>query len=263
MLTTSLLSLAPDALSDEDVPLDAELLSSVEVAALVELVDEASLLDALAPESLASVIVCGGGGGGGGALAASVPSAEFSDVVVSLVEEPDEEASEDGGGGGGIMVASVPPISSCSDRRADCTSLLSDEKVLPNDTVPDVELLPWLLDEEDDAKAVAADVPLLLEAPKRAARLLVLLVRADRDDICCLRENSLCSFRRGVLQNQARKSWENKVNDLGRFVNHAGATAGAPPYPSTASRGMRESSAGRGALRDKPANRQSRHCRRG
>ena len=39
MLTTSLLSLVPealDALSDEDVPLDVELLSSVEVVALVD-----------------------------------------------------------------------------------------------------------------------------------------------------------------------------------------------------------------------------------
>ena len=219
----SLVPEAPDALSDEDVSLDVELLSSVELVALVELADEASL-EALALESLDSVVISGGGGGGGGALAASVASPEAPDVVVSLVEVvddaesedggggggggamaasavssevpdvvvssvevADDEASEDGGGGGGVMAVSVPPICSCSDRSTDCMSLLSDEKALPDDTVLDVELLLWLL-EEDGAKAVAADVPLLLDAPRRAARLLVLLVRAERDDICCLRE---------------------------------------------------------------------------
>ena len=229
MLTTSLLSLVPealDALSDDDASLDAELLSSVELVDVVEVVEPVEPTDEVSVlESLASVVISGGGGGGGGAMAvpvvspevvvavasfveaeddvsedggggggpmaASVFSPEAPDVVVSLVEAADG-ASEEGGGGGGVVAVSVPPISSCNDSNADCISLLSDEKALPDDTVPDVEvldveLLLWLLD-EDGAKALAVDVPLLLDAPKRAARLLVLLVRAERDDICCLRE---------------------------------------------------------------------------
>lgn len=75
-------------------------------------------------------------------------------------------------------------------------SLASAEKPLPDDVVPDgddvpdVEELPLVPSEGGGggAKAVAADVPEPLEEPNRALRLLVLLVRAERDDICCLRE---------------------------------------------------------------------------
>ncbi len=230
MLTTSLLSLVPeaaDALSEDDVSSDTELLSSVELVDVVDAVDvvevvesvelaaEASLL-----ESFAADVICGGGGGGGampvpvvlpevvspdvpavevpddelsdggggggGAMAALVASPEASDPVVSLVEVEDD-VSDGGGGGGCIEAVSVPPICSCRDSSADCMPLPSDEKALPDDTVLDVELL-LCPSEEGGAKAVAADVPLLLDDPKRAARLPVLLVKAERDDICCLRE---------------------------------------------------------------------------
>jgi len=219
-----LLSLVPEAadvLSDDDVPSDAELLSVevvdvADVAESVELAVEASL-----PESLAADVICGGGGGGGGSMPVSVVSPEVVSADVPAVEVVDDEADEPfgGGGGGGAMAAllaspespdtvvllaevvddvseggggcivavSVPPISSCKDSSADCMSLPSDEKALPDDTVLDVELLVCP-SEEGGAKAVAADVPLLLDDPKRAARLPVLLVKAERDDICCLRE---------------------------------------------------------------------------
>lgn len=191
MLTTSLLSLVPevaDALSDDDVSSDAELLLSVDV---VEVVDAVDVVESVAPtedasllESLVVEVICGGGGGGGGAMAALVVSPEASDPVVSPVELADEVSD---GGGGCIVAASVPLICSWRDKRTDRISLPSDEKALPDDTVPDVELL-LCPSEEGGAKAVAADVPLLLDDPERAARLPVVLVRAERDDICCLRE---------------------------------------------------------------------------
>lgn len=165
-------------------------------------------------------------------MAASVVSPEAPDVVASLVEVADEVSEDDGD----VIVVPVPPISSCSDRSTDCMSLLSDEKPPPDDTVPDVELVPvelvpvelllWLF-EEGGAKADVADVPLVLDEPKSAARLLVLLVRAERDDICCAsRENSLCSIRRGILRNQARNPWKNEVNGAGCYINEAGRYSG-------------------------------------
>lgn len=105
MLTTSLLSLvpeAPDALSDDDVSLDAELLSSVEVVSLVELADEAPLLEALALEVLAlevllleALAVIIPAGGGGGIMAVSAVSPEVEDAVVSLVEFAADEFADD------------------------------------------------------------------------------------------------------------------------------------------------------------------------
>lgn len=290
MLTTSLLSLVPDALdvlSDDDVPSDAELLLSVDVvdvvdvAESVELAVEASLL-----ESLAADVICGGGGGG--TMPVSVVSPEVVSADVPVVEVVDDEADEPFGGGGGggamaallaspespdtvvllaevaddvsegggcIVAASVPPICSWRDNRADCISLPSDEKALPDDTVPDVEL-PVCPSEEGGVKAVAADVPLLLDDPKRAARLPVLLVKAERDDICCLRGKLPLQLRRALAVNQARKSRKNTVNQTL-------LRADVSQCPAAASRERRGSSAGCVVARDMPANNRTHRWRRG
>lgn len=103
VLTTSLLSPvpdAPDAPPGDDASLEVALVSSVDVDALAELADDASLLDVLVLESLATAVICGGGGGGG------MPAAS-EDVAASLVEEPDEDTSKTGGGGGGMAAPVV------------------------------------------------------------------------------------------------------------------------------------------------------------
>ena len=187
MLTTSLLSLAPDA---PDAPLVEDDPSVDEVESVVDAASVPDVVSVLAVEDVVSTAeVSEAGGGGGGAMAASdeVPlGAEVALSAVALVSKELEEDPAGGGGGGGAAVAPVSPICSCSDRSADCMSLPSEAKVVPEETVVDAELAPWL-SEDGGAKLAAADAPLEPDAPRRATRLLLVLVRVERDDICCLR----------------------------------------------------------------------------
>ncbi|WP_143741525.1 hypothetical protein [Pleomorphomonas diazotrophica] len=120
-------------------------------------------------------------------MAAVVSSTDEAAVVLS-VEDAVDDASEESGGGGVVIEPSLSPVCSWSDRRADCRPPSSAEKALFDETVPVVAPPSWLLEGDDGAKDAVADVALLLEDPKSAARLLALPVKAERDDICCLRE---------------------------------------------------------------------------